>query len=75
MITNMDFDVESLRQLEAACIEKLSRKARALREADPGLNPGLARAKACQLLHRTTAAYLDCTQRLTYAGHQPRVWK
>jgi hypothetical protein len=71
----MDFDIEELRRIEGDCIEKLSRKARALREADPGLNPGLARAKACQLMPKTTSAYLECTQRLTYGGHQPRTWK
>jgi hypothetical protein len=71
----MDFDTESLREIEAVCIQKLSRKAKALCQADPALNPGIARARACQLLPKTTARYLECTQRLTYSGHQPRVWK
>lgn len=71
----MDFDIESLRQIEGACIEKLSAKARSLRAADPGLNPGLARAKACAAMPQTTARYLDAVQRLNYAGLQAKVWK
>jgi hypothetical protein len=71
----MDFDAEAMRRIESACIEKFQAKAKALREADPTLNAGLARAKACAALPKTTGEYLQITQRLTFCGLQPRVWK
>jgi hypothetical protein len=71
----MDFDVENLRLIESEAIAKLSAKAKSLRESDPTLNPGIARARACASMPQTTNRYLDAVQRLTYAGHAPKVWK
>jgi hypothetical protein len=71
----MDLDVEELRRVEDLCIAKFQAKARALREADPTLNAGLARARACAALPRITNEYLQVTQRLTFCGLQPKVWK
>jgi hypothetical protein len=70
----MDFDIERLREIEAACIAKFSAKARALREADPSLNAGIARAKACAAMPQVTEEYLWATQRLTFSGLRPKVW-
>ena len=71
----MDFDVEELRATEADCIQRLSAKAAALRQADPSLSAGIARAKACAALPNTTEKYLAVTQRLTFCGLHPKVWK
>jgi hypothetical protein len=70
----MDSDIASLRQIEAVCIAKLSRNARVLREADPSLNAGIARARACQQ-PKITGEYLWVVQRLQHAGLQPKIWK
>jgi hypothetical protein len=71
----MDFDVEELRRLEDLCIAKLSAKAKTLRQADPALNAGLARARACAAMPRVTGEYLWIVQRLQFAGLQPKTWK
>lgn len=72
---DLNLDIEGLREVEAACIAKFQAKAKALREADPRMNPGIARAKACELMPNTTSKYLEAVQRLTFCGCSPKTWK
>jgi hypothetical protein len=70
----MDLDIESLRATEAECIRRFEQKARALRDADPGLSARIAKAKAATLLPATMEKYLFTCSRLTYAGVAPVQW-
>jgi hypothetical protein len=71
----MDFDVEGLRAAEAQCIHKFQQKARALRDADPGMSAQVARAKAAASMPKTMEVYLATCSRLTFCGLAPIQWK